>query len=564
NFLVSPNGTASGFTVVFSSNSVPVNQWTYLAATYDGATLRMYVNGVLHNQTPFALSIFPGTNALGIGANVGGLAAGNVSSPFVGLFVGKIDEPSLYNQALTAAKIQTLFGAGVTGKCQEPPSILLHPTSQKLTVGEDVHFTVVAAGTPTLKYQWRFNGTNLAGATSTSLTLANVSASNAGLYSVRVTNAFGSIISSNAVLTVNTFPTALAQSVTLDEDTSTNLTAQAADLEGDPLTYQLVTPPVNGTLTGTLPNVIYTPAQNYHGPDSFTFKVNDGLVDSPPAVVSLTVLPVNDPPVALAQSVALDEDTTVTLTLGAFDVDGDPLTFSVGAPAHGSLTGSPPNLTYRPNTNFNGPDNFLFSVSDGQTNSLPATVSIMIRPVNDAPFAKISVSPLAEFAGVTNQILIAPVCGNARVVLDGSASSDVEDDPLQFFWTEGTNTFATGSIVTNEFAPDTHIVTLTVSDGQAVGTATTEFEVLTPSECLGLMIAEVEESFLGRRNARAFVASLRAAASSFDRCDLTPGLNQLRAFQNKVRAQIAPSNPTLAAHLISEAQQIIDALSPPD
>ncbi|MSU58946.1 MAG: LamG domain-containing protein, partial [Pedosphaera sp.] len=47
NFLVSPNGTASGFTVVFSSNSVPVNQWTYLAATYDGATLRMYVNGVL-------------------------------------------------------------------------------------------------------------------------------------------------------------------------------------------------------------------------------------------------------------------------------------------------------------------------------------------------------------------------------------------------------------------------------------------------------------------------------------------------------------------------------------
>ena len=65
---------------------------------------------------------------------------------------------------------------------------------------------MTAAGTPPLSYQWRLNGTNLAGATGTSLTLSNVQPALAGNYTVRVTNAFGSAISSNAVLTVNQAP----------------------------------------------------------------------------------------------------------------------------------------------------------------------------------------------------------------------------------------------------------------------------------------------------------------------------------------------------------------------
>ena len=66
------------------------------------------------------------------------------------------------------------------------------------------------------------------------------------------------------------------------------------------LTFSIVTPPAHGTLTGTLPNVTYTPAANYNGPDSFTFRASDGSLVSNTATVSITVAPVNDAPVALA------------------------------------------------------------------------------------------------------------------------------------------------------------------------------------------------------------------------------------------------------------------------
>src|SRR4029079_2164505 len=65
------------------------------------------------------------------------------------------------------------------------------------------------SGTPPLSYQWLYNGTNLAGATSAALTLTNVQFANAGNYSVRVTNAAGSALSSNAVLAVTPLPACL-------------------------------------------------------------------------------------------------------------------------------------------------------------------------------------------------------------------------------------------------------------------------------------------------------------------------------------------------------------------
>jgi uncharacterized repeat protein (TIGR01451 family) len=87
-----------------------------------------------------------------------------------------------------------------------PPVILAQPTDQTVIVGGTATFTVVADGTPPLGYQWNFNGTNIVGATNTPLTLSNVQFSQAGSYAVLVTNVFGSVLSSNAVLTVNLPP----------------------------------------------------------------------------------------------------------------------------------------------------------------------------------------------------------------------------------------------------------------------------------------------------------------------------------------------------------------------
>jgi hypothetical protein len=85
-----------------------------------------------------------------------------------------------------------------------PPSITVQPTVQLMTVGATATFSVTAAGTAPLAYQWRFNDTNLADKTNRSLALANVQSDNAGNYSVVVTNAFGSVTSRVAVLMFTT------------------------------------------------------------------------------------------------------------------------------------------------------------------------------------------------------------------------------------------------------------------------------------------------------------------------------------------------------------------------
>src|SRR6185437_9159252 len=118
--------------------------------------------------------------------------------------------------------------------------------------------------------------------------------------------------------------------------------------------------PQHGTLTGAAPNVTYTPAANYNGADSFTFKANDGTLDSNIATVTITITAVDDAPVAADQVVATDEDNAKTITLAATDVDtATALTYSiVVGPTHGTLTGAAPAVTYTPAANYNGADRF--------------------------------------------------------------------------------------------------------------------------------------------------------------------------------------------------------------
>jgi hypothetical protein len=97
---------------------------------------------------------------------------------------------------------------------------------------------------------------------------------------------------------VNDAPVADAQVVTTAEDTAKAITLTSSDIEGSARTYSIVIQPAHGTLSGISPDLTYTPTLNYNGEDSFTFKVNDGELDSAAAIVSITVTPVNDAPVA--------------------------------------------------------------------------------------------------------------------------------------------------------------------------------------------------------------------------------------------------------------------------
>ena len=186
----------------------------------------------------------------------------------------------------------------------------------------------------------------------------------------------------------NTAPVASAQSSSTNEDAAASITLSATDAELDTLTYTVVAGPSNGVLSGTAPNLTYTPTLNYFGNDSFTFKANDGALDSNTATVSITVTSVNDVPVATAQSVSTAEDTAKGITLAGTDVDGTIASYAVGTPSNGALSGTAPNLTYTPTADFNGNDSFTFTVTDNQSGvSTPATVSITVTSVNDVPVA---------------------------------------------------------------------------------------------------------------------------------------------------------------------------------
>ena len=190
-----PQGAGS----VLSTNSIPVNQWTHFAATYDGSNLSIYVNGVCENQTAYNNGIFPGTNSLLIGAAVTNGA--EVVSPFVGL----IDEAAVYNQALSAAEIAAIYNASSAGKCSLPPTVLTQPANQTVIAGTTANFTVAAGGTPPLSFQWYQKNSVVAGATNASYTISATQPSNAGSYDVIVWNNSGSVTSTVATLTVGTW-----------------------------------------------------------------------------------------------------------------------------------------------------------------------------------------------------------------------------------------------------------------------------------------------------------------------------------------------------------------------
>jgi len=230
------------------------------------------------------------------------------------------------------------------------------------------------------------------------------------------------------------------EGVMTEEDTPVSITLLGSDPDGDTLTYNVVTGPSHGRLSGTAPKLTYTPQPNFNGSDSFTFNVNDGTVDGVPVTVLITVKAVNDPPTANDDSVTTQEDTLVSITLTGSDPDGDALSYSVVKnPSHGSLSGTGPNLTYTPNENFNGSDSFLFKVNDGTVDSAAATVSIKLIPVNDPP--------TASYVG-------AKVQKNPPVAKDDSVTTE-EDTPV--------------SITLEGSDPDEDALTYTVVTGPSHG-----------------------------------------------------------------------------------------------
>jgi uncharacterized protein YkwD len=205
----------------------------------------------------------------------------------------------------------------------------------------------------------------------------------------------------------NRRPVATAQALTVAEDASVPIVLAATDEDGDALAFSLVSQPEHGTLAGTPPHLTYTPAADFHGSDSFTFRAGDGHSDSEAATVSITIESVNDEPTARADAVAVTEDESASLDVLANDAGGPADESSqvlaptlLRRPANGLASVVSGRVSYAPVPNFNGLDSFAYLACDDGSPSrcASAEVTITVKPVNDPPTARDGAVTLEEDA----------------------------------------------------------------------------------------------------------------------------------------------------------------------
>ncbi len=197
---------------------------------------------------------------------------------------------------------------------------------------------------------------------------------------------------------VNDIPVANNDSYVINEDTPLNIAASGVlandtDADGDTLSAVLVDAPSNGALTLNPDGSFdYTPAANFHGTDTFTYRASDGTDQSNLATVTIVINSVNDAPVAGNDAYSILSGHTLTVAAPGVlandtDVDGDTLTAAVfSSPANGVLSlNADGSFTYTPNAGFSGTDTFAYKVFDVASASATGTATISV--LNQAPKA---------------------------------------------------------------------------------------------------------------------------------------------------------------------------------
>ncbi|HLA17513.1 MAG TPA: Ig-like domain-containing protein [Candidatus Limnocylindrales bacterium] len=283
-------------------------------------------------------------------------------------------------------------------------------------------------------------------------------------------------------------PVANPQAVTTGEDVAVIITLTGSDPDDQALAFAIPNQPDHGSLgaigapdcSASLTcsaDVTYTPAQDYNGPDSFTFSVADGPPGGPvSADVTITVTPAPDDPLAVTDTPAINEDaglSTFTVLSNDSDPDGDSLSVTaVGLPSNGTTSFTSANVRYTPDPDFNGQDSFTYTISDGNGGTDIGTVNVTVTAVNDAPsFTKGANQTVAEDAPAQT------VSGWATDLSKGPANESGQT--LTFVVTNNNNPlFAsqpaispTGTLTYTPAAAASGVATVTVTLQDSGGTA---------------------------------------------------------------------------------------------
>jgi len=191
----------------------------------------------------------------------------------------------------------------------------------------------------------------------------------------------------------NHAPVATPLSLTVENTGVGQVLAVGTDVNGDVLTFAIASQPSHGSVllfpdsTGT--QIVYSPDDGYVGPDSLTYTANDGVLDSEPATVTIDVTPprANSVPTSVPPKVTTAQDTPVTFTIPATDLDGDPIFFDYFQDAvHGTVSNSGDDqFTYTPDLGFSGTDTFHYDVNDQRSTSSSSAVNVTVTPAKVRP-----------------------------------------------------------------------------------------------------------------------------------------------------------------------------------
>jgi DNA-binding MarR family transcriptional regulator len=239
-------------------------------------------------------------------------------------------------------------------------------------------------------------------------------------------------------------PIAVDDSMATDEDTAltidtATLLANDSDADGDPLALAAVEARSarGGTAAQAQGMITYTPVANFNGADSLTYTITDGHGGTAIGSVKIRVRPVNDPPTVGSHSATTSQEIPIDIAVAvllsvASDVDGDTLAIvgvDTASAQGGSVALAGDTITYTPAFGFSGPDSFAYTISDGRSGAVPATVSVQVNPVTPP---------------------------NSPPVAGGDSFSTRVDTPL---------TIAVGELLANDIDPDDDAIEIIAVDG---------------------------------------------------------------------------------------------------
>jgi len=280
-FVAFGTGSGGSDSTVYLDNqptypSVVDGKYHVVVCTWGGGSEAMYMD---------RLPVKTGTASTGARDNAG-LSFGAIhTGETTRRFVGSLAEVRFFNTALTGLEATNLISQLSAQYLTNNRPVIVSIAANPATIPQPSAPVQLSWAVSNATFVSINNGIGTVAATGSVQVLPATTTS----YTLTATNSAGLRTAEQVVTLVPGVPTANSQELSVVKNTPRSITLTGSDPQNSPLTFQLVQVPLHGSLSGTMPNVIYTPSANYVGPDFLTFKANDGLYDSAPANIQLYV-----------------------------------------------------------------------------------------------------------------------------------------------------------------------------------------------------------------------------------------------------------------------------------